>query len=112
MSPVNNAELPDALDHVLTALKGECNVYWYNELDRPWGLTLDPSEFAYFHVLERGDGIIRLKGQPAALPVTGGDLVILPHGGGHVIADGPMTPPLTLGEFVRLAARGSLDDTG
>ena len=108
---MNRAELPDTLTHVLTALKGDCQVYWYNQLDTPWGLTLPPSEFAYFHVLERGEGIIKLKGESAVRPVTSGDLVILPHGGGHAIADSARTTPQSLDEFIRLAAEGSFDDT-
>src|SRR5215471_2218890 len=109
MSAVNKAEYPDALAHVLTALNGDCRVYWYNELDPPWGLVLPPSEFAYFHVLERGGGIIRLRDEGVERPVLSGDLVILPHGGGHTIADSAHTVPQPLDEFIHLARKNSFD---
>src|SRR5262245_10714294 len=109
MSAANKAEHPDALAHVLTALNGDCQVYWYNELDPPWGLVLPPSEFAYLHVLERGGGIIRLKDEGVERPVLSGDLVILPHGGGHAIADSARTSPQSLDEFIRLSRKNSFD---
>src|SRR5215472_2197858 len=106
---MTRADLPDALADVVTAIRGDGRVYWYNELERPWGLKLPPSEYAYFHVVERGDMCIRLRGERAVRMVSSGDLVILPHGGGHVIADSPATAPQSLEGFIRLAAKGSFN---
>src|SRR5262249_11724693 len=67
-----------------------------SELSAPWSMALPPSGFAHFHVLEQGDGWIRLEGEREAVPLASGDLVILPHGGGHTLCDRPETPPVPL----------------
>ena len=97
----------DQLADVVTAIRGDGQVYWYNQLERPWGLRLPASEYAYYHVIERGDMWIRLKGERNAQPVSGGDLVILPHGKGHVIADSPSTTPQSFADFDNAVASGA-----
>src|SRR5262249_17410758 len=73
-----------------------------SELSAPWSLDLPPSQFAYFHVIERGGGWLKLKAEKKARSLASGDLVVVPHGQGHFIGDHPKTPPLTLDQFKRL----------
>ena len=89
----------DALTEVLNSLRLRGQVFCFSELSAPWSLDLPPSQFAYFHVIERGGGWLKLKGEKKALALASGDLVVVPHGQGHFIGDHPKTPPLTLEQF-------------
>lgn len=99
---------PDALTDVLSSLRLNGRVFSYSELSAPWALELPPSTFAYFHVVERSGGWLRLKGEKEWRPLAGGDLVVIPHGGGHVVGSDTKTKPMTLKEFLRLRREGGL----
>jgi AraC-like DNA-binding protein len=77
-------------------------------MSAPWALELPPSPFAYFHVVGRSGGWLRLKDEKEWRPFTGGDLVVIPHGGGHVIGSDRKAKPLTLKQFLRLRDEGGL----
>jgi AraC-like DNA-binding protein len=96
------AGLADALADVLSSLRLSGRVFSYSELSAPWALELPPSAFAYFHVVERSGGWIKLKDEKEWRSIGGGDLVVIPHGGGHVIGSDTKTKPLTLKQFLRL----------
>src|SRR5262249_24723319 len=96
VSLVAKVERGDVLTEVLDSLGLEGRVFCRAELSAPWSLALPPSEYAPFHVLERGAGWVRLDGEGDALALAPGDLVIVPHGGGHVLCDDPDTPPVRL----------------
>lgn len=60
-------------------------------LSAPWGLRFAPSDGAGFHVILLGSCWLLPPGRkPIALGP--GDVVFLPHGRGHAIADDPRTP--------------------
>jgi AraC-like DNA-binding protein len=61
----------------------------------PWGLQFPPSDGAGFHVVLQGTcWLIPREGSPIALGP--GDVVFLPHGRGHGLADDPTTPLATI----------------
>jgi AraC-like DNA-binding protein len=99
---------PDALTDVLSSLHLRGRVYSYSEFSAPWALELPPSRFAYFHVVQRSGGWLRLKDEKEWRSVTGGDLVVIPHGGGHVVGSDTKTKPLSLKQFLRLRDEGGL----
>jgi AraC family transcriptional regulator, alkane utilization regulator len=92
----------DLLTEILNSVRLQGRIFSSSELSAPWSLELPPTGNAYFHVIERGGGWLRLKGEETATRLSSGDLVVLPHGQGHFIGDHPRTPPLTLDEFLRL----------
>ncbi|TDB72034.1 AraC family transcriptional regulator [Micromonospora sp. KC721] len=60
-------------------------------MSAPWGLRFAASNGAGFHVILQGSCWLLPPGQePVAL--SPGDVVFLPHGRGHAIADDPTTP--------------------
>lgn len=78
----------------------------------PWGQRYSPVPGAGFQVILQGScWLIPAAGEPIAL--SGGDVIFLPHGGAHGLADNPATPlddhvciPGNGGEFEqRYAAR-------
>jgi AraC-like DNA-binding protein len=60
-------------------------------LTAPWGIRFPAQDGAGFHAILHGTGfVIPAHGAPVA--VAPGDVVFLPHGLGHAIADTPTTP--------------------
>lgn len=61
------------------------------EAAAPWGIEVPRGEHACFHVVLQGKAWL---GVPESEPteLLPGDLVILPHGEGHVLADSPLGP--------------------
>lgn len=78
----------DILSEVLRDLRLESAVFCVLELREPWAILKDPLEAAPFHVVIEGRCVLERDGcEPVEL--VAGDLVILPHGEGHVLASGP-----------------------
>jgi AraC-like DNA-binding protein len=99
---------PDALTDVLNSLQLNGRVFSYSEMSAPWALELPPSPFAYFHIVARSGGWLRLKDEKEWRALAGGDLVVIPHGGGHVVGSDTKVKPLTLKQFLRLRDEGGL----
>lgn len=107
-SPVSLSERPgsghlqatpsDVLSSVVGSLRLRSRVFCRSELAAPWGLALPPSDYAHFHVVERGGAWLRLKGAPP-LALAGGDLVVVPHGTGHTLTDSPASRARPLAEM-------------
>jgi AraC family transcriptional regulator, alkane utilization regulator len=96
----------DVLTSLLRSLRLQSSVFCRAELKAPWGLALDPQEYAHFHVVEEGSGWLRSSGEKQAQPLRQGDLVVIPHGGGHVLTDAPATRPVPLGSLIKPASPG------
>ena len=91
----NTTSAVDVLTDVLSSIRLKGALFCCTELSAPWSMELEPSPFAHFHVFERGGGYLRLAGSKKATPFSGGDLLIIPKGSGHVISDHPQTPPVS-----------------
>jgi AraC-like DNA-binding protein len=102
MSVIYKPTNGDILTEVLGTVKLKGNLFCSTRFSAPWAISLPKSQFAHFHIIERGRGWITLANQLPVL-VGSGDLVIIPHGLGHVLGDDPATPALPLEE---IAARG------
>src|SRR5262249_61083920 len=93
MSLVIKVDSTDVLTEVLSALGIQGQVFCCSELSAPWSIALPANGMAHFHVLEQGDAWIRIEGESDAVSLASGDLIMLPHGGGHVLCDSLETPP-------------------
>jgi AraC-like DNA-binding protein len=109
----------DVLSDILDGLRLRGTLYFTTEFRRPWGLRVPAyRRVARFHLVVRGSCWIRVAdGEPVELET--GDLILIPHGAEHVLADTPDTPCRTVEEVVRSAGftgRGALviagDDGG
>jgi AraC-like DNA-binding protein len=76
----------DVLSDVLGMLRLRGEVMCRSELSAPFGLSFESDE-AYFHVIERGTCLVQYAPTRETLQVSGGDLVVLPHGRGHRLLD-------------------------
>lgn len=86
----------DALTDILNTLKLSSTLYFRTELTAPWGINVPPkANVARFHIVSRGNCWLQVDGDEG-VHMSNGDLVVIPHGASHVIADtsGTDAPPL------------------
>lgn len=100
MSLAYKANSADVLTDVLGTLRLKGRVFCSSEFSAPWSMKLPPSNFAHFHVVERGGGWLKLHGEEGTVPLASGDLVVVPHGRGHVLSDSPKTKPVPLDKLL------------
>jgi AraC-like DNA-binding protein len=77
----------DPLTEVLRDLRLESSFYARSELRAPWGLSFSVKDGPSFHVIIMGRCWLRIDDE--RIPLGTGDLVLLPHGDEHQLADPP-----------------------
>lgn len=110
----------DVLSDILGHLRLQGSLYFTTDFRPPWGLRVPRfGRVARFHLVVRGGCWVRVIGAADPLRLETGDLVLIPNGAEHVLADTPDTPCRTVDEVVRQAGftgRGALtiagDDSG
>ena len=81
--------LSDPLALALGPLRMDGMFYCPSELTSPWGLTLpNMAGHLWFHVMTSGSCLMR-DGNGTEYSVQTGDVVVLPHGGGHEAYEDP-----------------------
>jgi len=81
----------DGLSGVLREVNVRSVVYCLSDFTAPWGFRVEHSPVAKFHVLLQGTAVLSV-GDAEPVKLSAGDLVVLPHGDGHAIADQPGSP--------------------
>jgi len=90
----------DALSEVLQDLRLTGASYCRAELTAPWGLEIGPEEGAIFHFVAKGGCWLKTAShEPVRLET--GDVVLLPHGTGHLLVDELNSPARRLREVHR-----------
>jgi AraC-like DNA-binding protein len=91
----------DALADLLETVHLKGSVYCRSELSAPWGMALPCGDTARFHVVRRGRCFLldEAPGSEAVL-LEAGDVVMLPGGGAHVLADDPASPATPLMDLI------------
>lgn len=91
----------DVLTDILNSLRLSGHLYFRTELTAPWGIHVPQQKnVARFHIVIRGNGWLSVDGQDEVVPMANGDLVIVPHGAGHDIADALETPARPLDDVL------------
>ncbi|CAA0136486.1 RCS-specific HTH-type transcriptional activator RclR [Mycolicibacterium vanbaalenii] len=88
----------DILADVLSATKLRGTVAASVSAAAPWGIDFPPLPFAAFHYVLAGGCWLRRPGD-RPLPLSTGDLALLPVGTGHVIASDPSGPTASFTEL-------------
>ncbi|WP_193181256.1 AraC family transcriptional regulator [Nisaea sediminum] len=92
----------DALSQILDAVRMRGSVYFHTSFAPPWSVRVPAFErVARFHMAMRGDCWLRVEGIDGPIRLKTGDLVVVPHGAAHVLADEPDRPPVEVDEVVR-----------
>ena len=101
MGVVASLEMPDALADVLDMLRPRGRVYCCSEMSAPWAMSLPADGYARFHFIERGGAWLKMDGAAQVTALASGDLVVVPHGNGHVLGDNPKTKPVPIIRLVK-----------
>jgi AraC-like DNA-binding protein len=79
----------EPLGETLQGLRMSGALYCQSELSAPWGLALPPlPDCLIFHIVVAGQCRIQVEGIDDQM-LHEGDLVVVPHGRGHVLSSGP-----------------------
>jgi AraC-like DNA-binding protein len=81
-----NGQPDDVLSQLLRAVKVHSTVYCVSELSAPWGLQVEDSSVAKFHLVLEGSCVLTLE-TGEQVPLYGGDLALLMTGTGHTVRD-------------------------
>src|SRR4051794_13945162 len=87
-----NLDDADVVSDVLRAVRLSAEVFGRFELSAPWGLRVpgEGESFLAFYVVARGGALLELEPAAGGAPsrvvaLSAGDVVVLPHGGTHVL---------------------------
>jgi AraC-like DNA-binding protein len=89
---------PDAVSEVLGALGVRSTIFCRSELRAPWAFRVEGDSSAKFHLLLEGSALL-LRGSEA-VKLTAGDLVVLPRGEEHALADDSGSPAEPLNDLL------------
>jgi len=80
-----NRYLMDVLSDVLERVKLSSAVYFKSDFSAPWGMDIPNGPFAQFHIVTRGQCVLRTRDMVTHLFT--GDIVVFPKGNSHWLAD-------------------------
>ena len=93
----------DVLSEILDHLRLRGTLYFSTSFTRPWGVRVPRfKRVARFHMVVRGSCWVGVEEGERVL-LEAGDLVLIPHGAEHVLADAPESPTPTVDEVVERA---------
>ncbi len=76
----------DVLSDILRVIRLQGSVYFRACFCSPWGMDIGQSPRASFHIVVRGQCWLRMEGLEHPLLLSGGDILVLPHGTAHQIS--------------------------
>ena len=81
----------DVLGDILDTLRLRGSIFFRSELASPWGMLLQPTDSPRFHIALRGQCVVGSASARAetVVQLDEMDIVVLPHGNKHWIADRP-----------------------
>jgi AraC family transcriptional regulator, alkane utilization regulator len=87
---MDRVDLPgeDRLSGMLREIRVRSVVYCLSDFTAPWGFRVERSPVAKFHLMLEGAATL-MAADLAPVPLASGDLVLLPHGEAHAIANEP-----------------------
>lgn len=92
----------DVLTDILQTVRLQNQCYGRLELTAPWGIEVETSGAlaSHFYVVSQGNCWLEVEGAPRAVPMAGGDFVLLPQGVRHVLRDDPASRAVPLKQVV------------
>lgn len=78
----------DALADVLSTVRLQSAIFSRADVQAPWAVSTQGAHSGIFHAVVRGSCCIRVAGGGWE-PLGAGDVALIPHGHGHIMADTP-----------------------
>jgi len=75
----------DVLSDILTKVKLSSVVYFKSDFSEPWGMEIPKGPFAQFHIITKGQCLLKMKGK--SIKLFTGDIVVFPLGASHWLAN-------------------------
>jgi len=75
----------DVLSDILSKVKLSSAVYFKSDFSEPWGMDIPKGPFAQFHMVTKGQCILKTK--ETSLQLFTGDIVVFPMGASHWLAN-------------------------
>jgi AraC-like DNA-binding protein len=88
----------DVLSQVLTLIRLRGELVYSARLRTPWSIAF-PKGAAHLYFVKEGEMWVRTPGAEP-MHVRQGEVLLLPHGTGHVICDDPASPPVEIGSLI------------
>ena len=79
----------DVFSDILKSVNFRTAVYFKTDLSAPWGMKMEGSQVAQFHLIIRGRCFVKPENSNDPEVLYGGDLVVFPRGQAHWLADQP-----------------------
>ena len=110
----------DPLSQILKALRLEAGVFFDAEFTTPWCIDSAPGRadsrnilpraehVAIYHLLAEGSCRARLPDEAATIELAEGDLIMFPHGDGHLLGSDVRRPALPAATLVQASPGGGL----
>lgn len=110
----------DPLSQILKALRLEAGVFFDAEFTTPWCVDTTPGSdgarqilpsaehVAIYHLLVEGGCRVRLREDAAAMELAAGDLIMFPHGDGHMLGSDVRRPALPAATLMQASPGGGL----
>ena len=98
--------MTDALTAILDSVRMTGSIFSRASLAAPWGVESGEQERGIFHAVVRGRAYARLVGDGDAVVLERGDVVFMPFGHNHVMADEPDRPTQLLRHLNSIDHRG------
>ncbi len=91
----------DVLSDILDAVRLKGTLYFRTEFTPPWAVKVPQfSNVARFHLVVRGACFVEVEGEASPIRLDVGDLVVIPGGRAHVLADALGREPVVVDEVV------------
>jgi AraC-like DNA-binding protein len=110
----------DSFSQILKTLRLEAGIFLDAEFTAPWCIDPAPGgddvrhilpsaeQVAIYHLLVEGSCQTRLLDETAAIELAAGDLIMFPHGDGHLLGSDVRRAPLRAETLVRTSPEGGL----
>jgi AraC-like DNA-binding protein len=96
--------MSDPLSEVLDLIGVQSSVYFQKDFCAPWGMRVENTGFAQFHILVRGVAVVEYDGTHHELST--GDVLLFPKGASHTISDNPHSAAVSGREVMEAFGRG------
>ena len=78
----------DALSQILDVLRMRGTIYFHTHFNPPWGVRVPTfKNVARFHMVIRGHCWVRVDGIDEPIPLSSGDIILVPHGAEHTLSE-------------------------